>query len=93
MTDKQRLECMKMLLRLDHSNKDECEHVDKFIKNNTDRFQISGEPLKATNLLQHSIPTVDDSPIFSRQYRFPTVHKKEITGKSMTSKNLILKEK
>ena len=30
----------------------------KLIKNNADRFQIPGEPLEATNVLQHSIPTV-----------------------------------
>ena len=31
------------------------------------------------NVLQHSIPTVDDTPIFSTQYRFPSIHKEEIT--------------
>ena len=35
--------------------------------------------LECTNVLQHSIPTVDDSPIFSRQYRFSPVHEEEIT--------------
>ena len=29
--------------------------------------------------MQHSIPTTDDSLIFSRQYSFPPVHKEEIT--------------
>ena len=29
--------------------------------------------------MQHSISTTDDSPVFSRQYRFPPVHKEEIT--------------
>ena len=42
---------------------------------------LGGEPLEATNVLQHSIPTVDDAPIFSRQYGFPPVHKEEITRK------------
>ena len=42
-------------------------------------FQIPGEPFEATIVLQHSIRTVDDAPIFSRQYRFPPVHKQEIT--------------
>ena len=60
-------------------NQDEYERVNKLIKNNADRFQIPGEPLEATNALQHSIPTVDDAPIFSRQYRCPPVHKEEIT--------------
>ena len=29
--------------------------------------------------MRHSIPTTDDSPIFSGQYRFPPVHEEEIT--------------
>ena len=60
-------------------NQDECEHVEILIINSADRFHIPGEPLEANNDLQHSIPTTDDSPIFSRQYRFPPVHKEEIT--------------
>ena len=60
-------------------NQDEYQHVVKVIKNNADRFQISGELLEATNVFQHSIPTVDDCLIFSRKYKFPLVHKEEIT--------------
>ena len=78
-TDKDRVECIKKLLRLEHLNQDEYEHVEKLIKINADRFQIPGEPPEATNVLQHSNPTVDDSPIFLRQYRFPPVHNEEIT--------------
>ena len=46
-------------------NRDEYEHVEKLIKNNADRFQIPGEPLEATNVLQHSISIVDDSDFFN----------------------------
>ena len=35
--------------------------------------------MKLLIVLQHSISTVDDAPIFSRKYRFPPVHKEEIT--------------
>ena len=78
-TDEDRVECIKKLLPLDHLNQDKYEHVEKLITNNADKFQIPGEPLEATNVLQHWIPTADDSPIFSRQYRFPLVHEEEIT--------------
>ena len=71
----------KKLLRLDHLNQDEYEHVERLIINSADRFQIPGEPLEATNVLQHSIPTTDDSPIFSRQYRFPVFIKKKFQNK------------
>ena len=74
-----RIECIKKLLRLDDFNQDVYEHPGRLIINNADRFQIPGEPLKATNVLQHLIPTIDDSLIFSRQYRFSLVHKEEIT--------------
>ena len=91
-TDEDRAECIQKLLRLDLLNQDEYENVEKLIKNNADRFQIPGEPLEATNVLQHSTPTVDDAPIFSRQYRFPPVHKEEITRQVDESlKNKILK--
>ena len=60
-------------------NQDEYEHVEKLIKNNADRFQIPRELLEATNVLQNSIPIVDDFPIFSRQQRFPSAYREEIT--------------
>ena len=50
-TDEERVECIKKLLRLDHLNHEEYEHVGKSIKNNADRFQIPLEPLEATNVL------------------------------------------
>ena len=78
-TDEDRVECIKKLLQLDHLNQDEYEHLEKLIKNNADRFQIPGELLEAINVLQHSILTVDDSPIFLSQYRLLPVHKEEIT--------------
>ena len=56
----------KKLLRLDHLNQDEYEHVGRLVINSADRFQIPGEPLGGTNVLQHLIPTIDDSPIVSR---------------------------
>ena len=78
-TEADRVECIKKLLRLDHLNQDEYEHVEKYIKNDADSFQIPGKPLEATNVLQHSVPTVDDYPIFSRHYKFPPVRQGEIT--------------
>ena len=77
-TDEDRVECIKKLLWLDHLNQHEYEPAEKLIRNNEDRFLIPGEPLEATNVLEHSILSVDYSPIFSRQYRFPPVHKEEI---------------
>ena len=91
-TGGERIECIKKLLRLDHLNQDEYEHVERLIINSANRFQIPGEPLEAINVLQHSIPNIDVSPIFSRQYRFPPVHKEEITKQAdELLKNKIIK--
>ena len=67
------------LLRLDHLNKEERQHVESLIKKYADQFHLPGESLGATNVLQHNNPTTDDQPIFSKQYRFPPVHKEEIS--------------
>ena len=52
-TDEDRVEWIKKLLRLGHLNEDEYDHVEKLIKNNVDIFQIPGESLEAANVLQH----------------------------------------
>ena len=70
-TDEDRVECIKKLLQLNHLNQNEYKHVEKLIKNNADRFQIPGEPLEATNVLQYSISTVDDSDFFKTTYISP----------------------
>jgi len=52
--------------------------VINLISNSQDRFHIPGEKLTSTHVLQHQIPTTDDRPINTRQYRFPQIHKEEI---------------
>ena len=63
------------LLRLNHFNQEELDHVKKLITKHSDRFQIPDEPLKCINAAMHSIPTVDERPILSKQNRFPPTHK------------------
>ena len=45
------MECIKKLLRLDHSNKNEYENVERLIISSAERFQIPEESLEATNVL------------------------------------------
>lgn len=66
------------LLRLEHLNKEEKESVVNLIKENQDRFHLSGEFLGATTAIEHGIATTDEIPVNARQYRFPPVHKAEI---------------
>ena len=37
------------------------------------------KPLEPIDAAMHSIPTVDERPIFSKQYSFPPAHKEKIT--------------
>ena len=77
-TCKNRIEQIKDLLRLQHLNSEELEHVKNLVKDHADQFHIPGERLSATTVFQHKIPTTNDIPVFTRQYRFPPVHKEEI---------------
>jgi len=65
------------LLRLEHLDTQERKGVINFISDSQDRFHI-GEKLTAIQVLQYQIPTTDDRPINTRQYRFPQIHKEEI---------------
>ncbi|XP_036140388.1 uncharacterized protein LOC118644842 [Monomorium pharaonis] len=67
------------LLRLDHLNPEEIENIKTLINENEDRFHLPGDSLEATNAAEHFIPTTDDIPVHTKQYRFPPVHKEEIS--------------
>lgn len=41
-------------------------------------FLLPGDDLPGTNMAQHDIPTTDDRPITTKQYRYPPVHKAEV---------------
>jgi len=66
------------LLRLEHLNSEESENVRLLVFKHSDRFHLPGEHLQATTAAQHSIPTINEMPVHTKQYRFPPVHKEEI---------------
>lgn len=70
---------VKKLLRLEHLNEEEKESIDSIIQDNADLFQLPNEPLDFVPEFFHKITTIDDQPVFTRQYRFPPIHKDEIT--------------
>lgn len=41
-------------------------------------FHLPGDKLPATDILQHTISTTDETSVFVKQYRYPPAHKKEI---------------
>lgn len=67
------------LLRLDHLNEPERESIVNLVKQYNDRFYLPGDPLGKTKLYSHRIITKDDVPVNTKQYRFPPVHRDEVT--------------
>ena len=66
------------LLRLKHLDKEEVSVVQELITEAADIFYLPGEKLGTTDVLVHRIPTIDEFPVNSKQYRFPEIHKDEI---------------
>ena len=77
--DSTKFEQVKNLLRLNDLNDEERINIENLIEKNVDLFNIPGEFLDHTNAVEHKISTVDDQPVFTRQYRFPPAHKDEIS--------------
>lgn len=73
-----RTEDVKNLLRLEHLNKEETEHVHNLINEHDDLFHLPTNTLQYTNTISHTLPTTDDLPVHTKQYRFPPIHKEEI---------------
>ena len=76
--EEDRLNKITSLLRLDHLNSEEYLSLIKSIDKHKDRFHLKGEKLPATNVLKHRIKTVNDDPIFVKQFRLPPCHRQEI---------------
>jgi len=66
------------LLRLDSLNSEEKDSLISLIENHSDRFHLPFDNLEYTNAAQHFIPTINEVPIHTKQYRFPPIHKEEI---------------
>ena len=59
-------------------NDEEVSHLIDLVEEFPEVFHLPGDNLQATPNIKHKIPTDDDVPIDTRQYRFPPVHKEEI---------------
>jgi Fe2+ transport system protein B len=69
---------LKNLLRLDHLNLEEQNHVQELIQKYENLFKLPEESLTITNKMTHKINTIDKQPVNVKQYRFPPIHKEEI---------------
>lgn len=73
-----RARAVSKLLRLEHLSSEEAQHVDRLIRNYSDIFHLPDDGLGFTNAVEHNIKTTTETPIHTKQYRFPPVHKGEI---------------
>ncbi len=73
--ENERIDRLKKLIRKEHLNVQEQESIDRLIVEFSDVFLLPGDPLPCTNKIEHEIPTVDNIPVFTKQYRHPPVHK------------------
>jgi len=78
---------IKTLLRLDHLNDEESQHVERIIQKHGDLFQLPTDTLGFTTLINHKIETTDNQPIHTKQYRYPPAHKEEINKQIETLLN------
>ena len=71
-------------IKTDHLNSEELAYVEKWIKSGHDRFLLPGDKLPITTFIKHYIPTVDEEPVKSKQYRQP--QKQEAAGEELLDK-------
>lgn len=65
-------------IRLEHLNDEEKSRIIDVLKRNKDLFFKEGDKLTSTLEIKHEIITSIDRPVFSKIYRYPQVHEKEI---------------
>lgn len=76
--ENERMEKLLKMINLDHLNKPERDELLRIIKIYNCQFHLPEDNLGCTKDVQHSIETVDDSPVNSKYSRYPEVHKEEI---------------
>ena len=78
-------------LRISHLNDEEKQSIIKICKEFEDVFFKEGTDLTFTNKIKHSIRLTDESPIYSKSYRYPYIHKEEVRSQihKMLEQNII----
>lgn len=65
-------------LRLNHCNKEEFKAIRNLCSEYRDIFYCEDIPLTFTNQIKHNINLTEETPIFTKTYRYPQVHKSEV---------------
>lgn len=79
-TNSDRLDDITNSLRLDHLNKEERNSIIELCHNYNQIFHLEGDLLTTTNAIMHEIKTTSNTPINSKTYRYPEVHKSEVNN-------------
>lgn len=61
-----------------HLNLEERKEIERLIFENVDLFYIAGDKLGYTSAVTHTIKTINDEVVNSKQYRYPHAHRDEI---------------
>lgn len=65
-------------IRTDHMNTEEKREILKLISEYSDVFHNENNNLTFTNQIKHIIRTTDEIPVYTRNYRYPEVYRKEV---------------
>lgn len=78
-------------LRLTHLNDEEKSNIINLCLKYQNIFFLDGDQLTFTNEIKHEIKTKTDTPIFSKTYRYPYIHKEEVKRQisEMLNQNII----
>lgn len=78
-------------LNLAHLNSEEYQLLSKLLSDYSELFYREGDQLSATHEIKHEIRTNIDQPIYSKVYRYPQVHEREIQQqiKEMLAQDII----
>uniref|UniRef100_A0A1B6E8Y4 RNA-directed DNA polymerase n=1 Tax=Clastoptera arizonana TaxID=38151 RepID=A0A1B6E8Y4_9HEMI len=74
--NKQKLDLTK--IRTDHMNSEEKQEILKLISEFSDIFHNENNSLTFTNQVKHFIKTTDEVPVYTRNYRYPEIYRKEV---------------
>lgn len=66
-------------IRIEHLNSAERTEIIKLVSQYSNIFYQDGNDLSFTNAIKHSIKTVNDIPIYTKNYRYPEIHKTEVS--------------
>lgn len=78
-------------IRVDHLNSEEKSKILKLCQEFSDIFYNENVPLSFTNKIKHTIKTSDETPVYTKSYRYPFIHRQEVDRqiKKMLEQNII----